>query len=152
LAPGQEQHLGYEAWHVVQQKKGRVQPTVQMKGKVSVNDDAGLETEADVMRHLTMNYPMSSQNGDEAVVNSFSNKNLISNLVIPTVAQRKIDAEAFIRFSALVTPKSMASLTRDVDNIDCVVRTAAVGFQVTAKVAPGVWVAINEAKLSSDYS
>ncbi|TGE18911.1 eCIS core domain-containing protein [Hymenobacter elongatus] len=49
LAPGQEQHLPHEAWHVVQQKQGRVQPTRQLKGKVSVNDDAGLEQEADVM-------------------------------------------------------------------------------------------------------
>ncbi len=49
MAPGQEKHLGHEAWHVVQQKQGRVQPTVQMKGKVNVNDDAGLEQEADVM-------------------------------------------------------------------------------------------------------
>jgi GGDEF domain-containing protein len=31
VAPGQEQHLPHEAWHVVQQKQGRVQPTVQLK-------------------------------------------------------------------------------------------------------------------------
>lgn len=49
VAPGQEQHLPHEAWHVVQQKQGRVQPTVQMKGTVNINDDAGLEKEADVM-------------------------------------------------------------------------------------------------------
>lgn len=49
LGPGQEKHLPHEAWHVVQQKQGRVQPTMQMKGKVNVNDDAGLEKEADVM-------------------------------------------------------------------------------------------------------
>ncbi|MBB2147951.1 DUF4157 domain-containing protein [Pedobacter sp. LMG 31462] len=49
LAPGQEQHLPHEAWHVVQQKQGRVQPTMQMKGKLNINDDAGLENEADVM-------------------------------------------------------------------------------------------------------
>lgn len=49
VAPGQEQHLPHEAWHVVQQKQGRVQPTVQMKAGVPVNDDAGLENEADVM-------------------------------------------------------------------------------------------------------
>jgi hypothetical protein len=49
VAPGQEQHLPHEAWHVVQQKQGRVRPTRQLKGKVSVNDDAGLEKEADVM-------------------------------------------------------------------------------------------------------
>ncbi|UII29854.1 DUF4157 domain-containing protein [Fulvivirga ulvae] len=49
VAPGQEQHLPHEAWHVVQQKQGRVQPTMQMKGGVNVNDDAGLEKEADTM-------------------------------------------------------------------------------------------------------
>jgi hypothetical protein len=49
MAPGQEKHLPHEAWHVVQQKQGRVKPTKQMKGKVNVNDDVGLEHEADVM-------------------------------------------------------------------------------------------------------
>jgi hypothetical protein len=49
VAPGQEKHLPHEAWHVVQQKQGRVKPTMQMKGKVNVNDDKGLENEADVM-------------------------------------------------------------------------------------------------------
>lgn len=49
VGPGQEQHLPHEAWHVVQQAQGRVRPTVQMKGNVPVNDDAGLESEADVM-------------------------------------------------------------------------------------------------------
>ncbi len=48
LAPGQEQHLPHEAWHVVQQRQGRVQPTLQMAG-VGVNDDVALESEADVM-------------------------------------------------------------------------------------------------------
>ncbi|MDB4286138.1 DUF4157 domain-containing protein [bacterium] len=57
LGAGQEKHLPHEAWHVVQQKQGRVKPTVQMKGDpstqlragVNVNDDKGLEKEADVM-------------------------------------------------------------------------------------------------------
>ena len=35
LAPGQEKHLPHEAWRVVQQKQGRVKPTVQMKGGVA---------------------------------------------------------------------------------------------------------------------
>lgn len=49
IAPGQEKHLPHEAWHVVQQKQGRVQPTMQMAGGVPVNDDKGLEKEADGM-------------------------------------------------------------------------------------------------------
>jgi hypothetical protein len=49
VAPGQEKHLPHEAWHIVQQKQGRVRPTMQMKSGIPVNDDAGLEAEADVM-------------------------------------------------------------------------------------------------------
>lgn len=49
VAPGQEKHLPHEAWHVVQQKQGRVQPTTQLKQDVAINDDHGLENEADVM-------------------------------------------------------------------------------------------------------
>jgi hypothetical protein len=47
VAPGQEKHLAHEIWHVVQQKQGRVQSTMQMHG-VNVNDNEGLEREADV--------------------------------------------------------------------------------------------------------
>ncbi|MCE3602229.1 DUF4157 domain-containing protein [Massilia sp. P8910] len=48
LATGQERHLPHEAWHVVQQKQGRVRPSFQLMG-ASVNDDLSLEREADVM-------------------------------------------------------------------------------------------------------
>jgi hypothetical protein len=43
LGPGQEKHLPHEAWHVVQQKQGRVQPTS------TANDNAALEKEEDMM-------------------------------------------------------------------------------------------------------
>lgn len=49
IAPGQERHLPHEAWHLVQQAQGRVKPTMQLKREIPVNDDAGLEHEADVM-------------------------------------------------------------------------------------------------------
>lgn len=48
VGPGQEQHVAHEAWHVAQQKQGRVRPTMQTKG-VTINDDASLEQEADRM-------------------------------------------------------------------------------------------------------
>lgn len=48
VGPGQEQHLAHEAWHVVQQKQGQVRPTMQAKG-VAINDDQGLESEAQEM-------------------------------------------------------------------------------------------------------
>ena len=48
VAPGQEQHLPHEAWHVTQQMAGRVEPTTEVGG-MPVNDNAALEHEADVM-------------------------------------------------------------------------------------------------------
>jgi Domain of unknown function (DUF4157) len=48
VGPGQEQHLAHEAWHVVQQKQGRVRPTLRLR-KTAVNDDPVLEHEADVL-------------------------------------------------------------------------------------------------------
>ena len=48
VAPGQEQHLPHEAWHVAQQMAGRVEPTTEVGG-LPVNDNPALEHEADVM-------------------------------------------------------------------------------------------------------
>lgn len=48
VAPGQEQHLPHEAWHVAQQMAGRVEPTTEVGG-MPVNDNPALEHEADVM-------------------------------------------------------------------------------------------------------
>lgn len=48
LAPGQERYLPHEAWHIVQQRQGRVQVTTHLQG-VGLNDDPALEAEADRM-------------------------------------------------------------------------------------------------------
>ena len=48
IGPGQEQHLGHELGHVVQQKQGRVHPTGNVAG-MPLNDDRGLEKEADTL-------------------------------------------------------------------------------------------------------
>ncbi|HIB48513.1 MAG TPA: DUF4157 domain-containing protein [Flavobacteriaceae bacterium] len=64
LGPGQEKHLPHEAWHVVQQKQGRVKPTLQMRGHVNVNDDMGLEKEADVMGAKAMHIVQKKEAGE----------------------------------------------------------------------------------------
>ena len=46
---GGQELIAHELTHVVQQNGGAVQPTMQMKEKVNVNDDVGMEREADVM-------------------------------------------------------------------------------------------------------
>lgn len=48
VAPGQAKHLPHEAWHVVQQKQGRVMPTMKFGGNF-INDNPVLEREADFM-------------------------------------------------------------------------------------------------------
>src|SRR5471030_1096950 len=45
LAPEQEDHLPHEAWHIVQQKQGRVKPMIKMRPGEKINDDKGLEKE-----------------------------------------------------------------------------------------------------------
>ena len=56
LGAGQEQYLPHEAWHVIQQKQGRVRPTGRIEGTVDINDDARLEAEADTMGALALRH------------------------------------------------------------------------------------------------
>lgn len=56
LAPGREQHLPHESWHTIQQMKGRVKPTIQTSD-MSINTDAALESEADIMSAKALNTP-----------------------------------------------------------------------------------------------
>ena len=84
VSPGQEKHLPHEAWHVVQQKQGRVKPTMQMKGNVNVNDDQGLEKEADVMGAKAFS------NGQDISFNDGENKDrrLISHELTHSVQKK----------------------------------------------------------------
>lgn len=71
LGPGQEKHLPHEAWHVAQQARGRVQPT-QMQGGVAINDDPGLEKEADVMGQKALDLAGSAQDVAPLSTGNFS--------------------------------------------------------------------------------
>ena len=55
VAPGQEQHLPHEAWHVVQQMQNRVRQTQEVNG-IGVNDNRSLEQEADAMGEKAKQY------------------------------------------------------------------------------------------------
>ncbi|EPR11481.1 DUF4474 domain-containing protein [Ruminiclostridium papyrosolvens] len=79
IAPGQEKHLPHEGWHAVQQMKGKVRSTIQMKSDLLVSHDNGLEKEADIMgskakkegsKSNTFQYPKSPkpQSGHNAKV------------------------------------------------------------------------------------
>lgn len=88
VASGQEKHLPHEAWHVVQQKQGRVKPTRQLKEKVAVNDDAGLEKEADVMGQKALTSGMKSWDGGLETANSGG------NTVQRAIENKKLDEES----------------------------------------------------------
>lgn len=66
LGPGQQQHLPHEAWHVVQQMEGRVPVLRQLAGQ-PLNDDPGLEGEADQMGQAAARFNAAGQSGDGAV-------------------------------------------------------------------------------------
>ncbi len=86
VAPGQEKCLPHEAWHVAQQMAGRVSPTTNING-MPVNDNAGLEHEADVM-------------GEKAVTQrkkcSVENACNIGGLVTQRVVQMAGHADTFL--------------------------------------------------------
>ncbi len=58
LASGQEKYLPHELGHVIQQMQGRVRPTTSFGG-VAVNDNPGLEREADLMGERALQMPIS---------------------------------------------------------------------------------------------
>ena len=90
VAPGQERHLPHEAWHVVQQKQGRVRPTMQMKGGVAVNDDRGLEAEADRMGAKAI--ADSTKNHQKSGLNvGNSNNNLVQRKIIARIRTQKVE-------------------------------------------------------------
>ncbi len=61
LGPNEEEHLPHEAWHVVQQRQGRVRPTTLLAKGLAANDDASLEREADEMGAWSLRQQPSSE-------------------------------------------------------------------------------------------
>jgi hypothetical protein len=96
LGPGQEEHLPHEAWHVVQQKQGRVKPTLQLKGRVNVNDDEGLEKEADVM-------------GTKAATETIQAK---ANLITKNISNKVLQGKLYIGDSEQAETKESADADR----------------------------------------
>jgi len=104
LASGAEQHLPHEAWHVVQQKQGRVQPTRQMKGKIDINDNEGLEREADVMGERAV---ASQEKVDKPRYKRVVSKNRILQRAIKANKQRKRNKNSITDTIALEGSKSI---------------------------------------------
>lgn len=95
LGPGQEKHLPHELGHVVQQKEGRVRPTTQLKGKVNINDNAGLEKEADVLgaKAMQLKAMPGFQSAQTSSTSSASSSNTFQLAPKGTKTQEDIDDE-----------------------------------------------------------
>ena len=89
LASSQEKQLPHEAWHVVQQKQGRVKPTMQKKGKVNINDDTALEKEADMMGAKALNIVLGKNEGVEDTKAIESIKSPVSQLRSKSIKKAK---------------------------------------------------------------
>ena len=122
VPPGQEKHLPHEAWHVAQQMAGRVSPTTNING-MPVNDNAGLEHEADVMGEKAVQCKKNSQfqiNSRSAectkknicqrvyVLNAYSFFSMPQDLAYETVVLKKTF------FEYLIGKVSSKSLTRNI--------------------------------------
>lgn len=106
IAPGQEKHLPHEAWHVAQQKQGRVKATTQLKEKVNINDDATLEREADVMGAKAMKFPQDSIS--EAYQLKPLNKSIIQREVDTSSSPSLQDTDDIDAIDAKTNEKQMA--------------------------------------------
>jgi len=100
IAPGQEQHLPHEAWHVIQQAQGRVAPTIQMKDGVPVNDDLGLEREADSMGEKARTF----QSGKNVGNTQKAQGPISFKFLNPTAVQRKTGFEMELHVPVYGTP------------------------------------------------
>jgi hypothetical protein len=90
IASGQEKHLPHEAWHVVQQKQGRVKATMQMKSGININDNKGLEKEADMMgENALKNGEIVIQNKEERQSPQKNNDRI--NVANSSIIQQKKD-------------------------------------------------------------
>lgn len=98
LATGQERHLPHEAWHVVQQKQGRVKPTMQLKEQVNINDDTGLEKEADIMGAKAAQYSHAAANWP--VIQKHATSNVVQRAA--DLPQNRVEGEA-----ALIAKKAV---------------------------------------------
>lgn len=112
IAPGQEKHLPHEAWHVVQQAQGRVKPTMQIN-KIGVNDDEGLEREADIIGERVKHGELIQQYREK------QHRPQIVNMNVAKIAQLTIDKDHRTRINSLVELNAaLQRLNPRVDPID----------------------------------
>ncbi len=103
FAPGQfkpdtkqgQELIGHEFTHVVQQSQGRVKPTTQAKG-ISVNDDKGLEKEADDIGRKAAAFQLKKDTNIHPSNNSKTTNNTIQRKSIPNFSLNNQPTQFYI--------------------------------------------------------
>jgi hypothetical protein len=96
LAPGQEKHLPHELGHVVQQKQGRVAPTVQLKGQTPVNDSPSLEKEADTLGAKAKSLEASAEAG-VAQLKGMEEEELVQGKFVGPAQRKAVEEEEVLQ-------------------------------------------------------
>jgi len=122
LSPGGERYLPHEAWHVVQQKQGRVPTTRQLKGKININDNEQLEREADIMGARALQFKASTKTAENYTSDTYrsSTSGVVQRFVID-VDGLTLNHEVLLESDDLfdkATPdvKSMGALLNKIDD------------------------------------
>jgi hypothetical protein len=84
LASGQEKHLPHEAWHIVQQKQGRVTSGNYQAEMGPVNNDRKLESEADRMGAKMTNSNNQLEQQNKVNTNARADQSMIQRKEVPT--------------------------------------------------------------------
>lgn len=140
IAPGQEQHLPHEAWHVVQQAQGRVKPTMQAKG-AHINNDQGMEHEADVMGAQAMQFKEDARGGWKTVGKISENHSGAIQRIIKKNGQQYPSTYNKIKKSDLQTT---ADLVLDAVRLQ-------IGGQVNEKKLIAAWNKLANTKTVKEY-
>ena len=98
LGPGEERHLPHEAWHVVQQKQGRVRATDKVKG-LPLNDSSVLEFEADSMG------PKASQINSQVETSKEAKNKMIENYVVQEIYNAREGVSSIVNLPKNKTQK-----------------------------------------------
>ncbi len=137
LASGQEKHLPHEAWHVVQQKQGRVRPTIQSKEGIAINNDTALELEADVMGAKAL---------QASTQESFS-PSLTDTQPTPLVQQKTSNTQPVQRVLNINNEAVDDAYIDDLDEVDF--ELAGVAWTSVVAVLKS-WIALNATKNATD--
>jgi hypothetical protein len=100
VGPGQENHLPHEAWHVVQQKQGRVRATTQVSG-LAINDSTALEREADVMGRQATQVRLPDRTTFDPGIHPVA----VDAVHAPAVVQRQVFQDANGKYYSDIKPR-----------------------------------------------